>query len=144
MLSAAPSRLSRYRAAQSTRRRHQGHMHGGGQRRGDDMCTHDCSLLGGGNGSYDDSVLSAIEIPGQYALTCSRFREPRPDLHVKLVRVLPRVRPVCLAGEVLRYQVQILGSDGQHVPYNVSLKSAHASSSSGNEVGMIHHGVFVD
>jgi hypothetical protein len=101
------------------------------------MYLYDFSLRGqgAGLGAYDDSILSPIEIPGQYALTSGRFREPRPDLHVQLMRVFPRARGVYLTGEVLKYQIQLLGSDGQHVPYNVSLKSAYGSSSSGNEVG---------
>ena len=99
-----------------------------------DMYMHDFSLCGHGTAACDDSLLSSIEIPGQYALTACRFREPRPDLHVKLMRVFPRVRRVFLTGEVLKYQLQLLGSDGQHLPYNVSLKSAYSASSSGNEV----------
>ena len=94
----------------------------------------DIALYGIGNGNNEDSAMSCIEVPGQYALTACRFREPRPDLHVKLMRVSARVKPVFLTGGVLRYQIQILGSDGLHVPYNVSLKSAFGTSSSGNEV----------
>ena len=83
---------------------------------------------------FDDSSPSRIEIPGQYGLTSSRFREPRSDLHVKVVKVLPRVKCIFITGEALQYQIQILGSDGQYIPYRVQLKSCYSTSSTQNEV----------
>jgi hypothetical protein len=124
-ISAGHDRLVKYRLSQS--KRYRGTWC-------NDILMHDFSLCGGSSGAYDDSVLTPIEIPGQYALASDRFREPRPDLHIKVIRVSPRVRQVFLAGEVLKYQICILGSDGEYTPYNVSVKNVHSGSSSGNEV----------
>jgi len=122
-ISAGHQRMIKYRYTQCNRYRGAGC---------NDMYMHDFSLYGNSNGACG-SLLPTMEIPGQYALTSDRFREPRPDLHVKIVRVFPRVRHVYFAGEVLKYQIHILGSDGQHIPYNVSVKSSRSISSSGNE-----------
>ena len=86
---------------------------------------------------FDDSSPSRIEIPGQYGLTSSRFREPRSDLHVKLVKVLPRVKCIFITGEALQYEIQILGSDGQYIPYRVQLKCCYSTSSTQNEVKLL-------
>ena len=99
-----------------------------------ELYTEDFSLSCFGNDIYNDSLLSAIEVPGQYALSSCRYREPRPDLHVKLVRIFPRVTRVFLSGEVLMYKIKVLGGDGQHIPFKISLKCPWTASSSGNEV----------
>lgn len=132
----ANKRLTRYRFNQSKLRRCSSTGNGG-----DEVYISDFCPSGDGHGrgheANNDSILSSIEIPGLYALSSSRFREPRPDLHARLLRVFPRVRRVLLTGEAMKYQLQLLGSDGKQVAYNVSLKSTYTVSSSGNEVQLL-------
>ena len=80
------------------------------------------------------SDASPFEIPGQFVTACSSYREPRQDLHRKVVHVLPRVRPKMLVGEVLQYEVSFLCTDGLCATYNLSLPARNSTRQFRDEV----------
>jgi hypothetical protein len=68
--------------------------------------------------NYRDGV---VAIPGQYQTSSLHFQEPRPDLHVKYLRLLPSVRRVVGQSNLVHYCVQLLGENGVIYPFDVQL-----------------------
>lgn len=51
------------------------------------------------------------------------FQQPKMDLHVKIVRLLPTFDRVLCHGNVVRYRIRFLGSDGDVHCFDVCLAS---------------------
>jgi hypothetical protein len=78
--------------------------------------------------AFDASFLpncrdAVVAIPGQYQTTVWHFQDPRPDLHVKHLRMLPTLRRVVGQTDVVHYRVQMLGENGISYPFDVQLTS---------------------
>jgi hypothetical protein len=60
-----------------------------------------------------------IEIPGLYQQHRNHFLEPKPERHPKMLRVLPRLKPLFGQGNSVSYQIEFLGNDGQRYSFNL-------------------------
>ena len=88
------------------------------------------SLLFSGMDTTFDTPMSAngrdavMKIPGQFHTVSAYFQEPRIDLHVKYLRVLPSFRCVVGQADVIHYRVQMLGENGVAFAFDMMLNAA--------------------
>ena len=80
------------------------------------------SKVGGVDKAFSTYGRDAVmTIPGQFQTASVHFQEPRIDLHVKLLRVLPSFRRVVGQSDAMHYRVQMLGENGVAFAFNMTL-----------------------
>lgn len=74
--------------------------------------------------NYRDGV---VAIPGQYQASSLYFQEPRPDLHVKYLRLLPTIRRIVGQSDLVHYRIQLVGENGVIYPFDIQLTNMQTS-----------------